>query len=913
MVSKRPLPNQDLCGQKSVIAAFDGFIIYTKHWIYYYESINDYNIHLKAKYEVPYSVIENVIYVPAKKNIIVIVTKGYYIDCHILNNNLKFVKKASKKKNSPSTYLTHCVFSKYVCIFDEMFKMIILELPDFQIQYELKTSGFNIYLFFKLEPYDAKLFILKKNDEKGWYLETDMFSYDLKKLQGNTILSVDDNNLISSSIFGLDILNSESELTSIDTDFAVINCSVISENKFLLVTDLNDLYYLYLQSLTLVQISCDNLPIIVENVFIVKNLVFLWSQYSGFYIFDMNDSSKFGFIAKDNYIFKKETNIFAGISYAFKNDDKETVISYTDGYNSILSKQKSDIQVSSDKFNCISNQLFIGYISDNDFVTKNENSQYFINGVEPYLGNDFVEMIGITPTHALFHNTIKEVSYRDGKVSFVNSISKNITCFTVYNNKIIIYNKDENSIEFFPGIKCLCNSISFIPKHITVRRTESVLFGGSVDCYLSDDFHTMVVTDVNKACDSHILDNLDKPLSLVAFDTPNSYYVYRTPHIVLKVEQEEYSTIISADQELTHVFLLTPLEYIYSSDVLDSEIHRIIGICAPLKEIYHINYNDSKKNKLIKKYKGRLLQCTQISSDCIIIATTLEMFKIRFTKDTENYETFIQGVTKASLSILSDIHLFYTTRGLYMISSDELRITSSLLLSTIKEVNFDNVMNKILLVIDDCGADSLLFVTYDNDLQKFQIELPEETAFTKTYSIHIEPIIGIVFAIPGGVFNYRTGEAIHMHYFDGLPAKNIIYLKKWNFLVFTNSSYQFIVYDLNDNIGQVYKIEPISDVERIFVYDQDNLLLYRKSELCLFSIPKRKLRHLGYTINCSYWFNIHWMDASLLSLNGKSTRSGTLFFATRDSDNFLCSEYYLKGEPHEYPERLEQKKYQLRK
>ncbi|KAG0686978.1 erv26 super protein, partial [Pichia californica] len=214
------------------------------------------------------------------------------------------------------------------------------------------------------------------------------------------IINCSNDYLIASSFFNLIIINKSGNSLKLILNSLIINSKFINNNLLFFTTDNFEIYYLYLNNKNLNNsnleklnsLKSNNLSIVINNIHNLNNFIFLSNNLSGFYIFNKKNLLNFNFLNSE-ISSDKEINLFNGISYVIKNEFNDEIISFTDGYNSILSLPNTNSKFNLNlNLNLNLNHTLLAFSKDlKTFITK-FNSKIFINynEIPQLLNSDYI-------------------------------------------------------------------------------------------------------------------------------------------------------------------------------------------------------------------------------------------------------------------------------------------------------------------------------------------------------------------------------------------------------------------------------------------------------------------------------------------------------------------------------------------
>lgn len=651
-------------------------------------------------------------------------------------------------------------------------------------------------------------------------------------------------------------MDKNNNLRSIEIGAVVTSYTFLKNSKVLVSTQDFQLFYLSLDSLQLEKLPSEFLSIVAETCFETKTHIFLCNNNSGFYVFDENDPSKVGFICDTTFIPNKEVPIFNGICYARKNIKRESIFSCTDGYNPILTKRKKDITFNT-KFNSIANHTFIESISNDEFLTKDGNSSYFINGNQLCQNQkDFVGLKFITPTHGLFQDCVKNVKRENKSLLLDNSVTIDITCSCLYDNMLIVYSQTDTSLSVFPGITYKLN-ITFVPIGIEVRSSMGTFYWYFYD---SINAYSFSIYSSQKFCQPT---NYNIPFCLklqpISFD-PLKFYCMGD---IFYYEPEKQIEKITDKQFFSHIYLLkeTLNEPKNIGDGRLNETGRLIGISALNREIWCLNYN-SIEDQLLKKFKGKLLQCILVSDTSIIVSTSTEMFEVKYLPHPDDYEAPLIDLTKGMVTYNDQYDIYYTPKGLYVISAETLDIHASFFQDTIKDVKMDRILSNIMVVVytPKCYY-ALLYLEFDEVSNSLRIKNKIFNDELASKLMMIEPLNSDLFCVPSGVIKYR--EYNHLEKDFVIYPKKILYFEKLKISVFHERDCLFCYHPFEkETVISPYDIDGTED---IFRYDHETILVQLEKYFRLFSLKTGKCATDEQRISkVDFDSDVTWFDNSRL-------------------------------------------------
>lgn len=894
---KRTLQSQLWCGEKQIIEAFEGFIIYNEKSIVYFDSMpGGKELNCKFKKTMDEQIV-TVTFLPYLQVIAILFFNregNFYCQTYDVDFNKSPITTKSSNAPPREDYLSHGLCGKSQIYVYSYFKhellFTILPIDEFIGNSKITLSGFNVYLLGKNEQMKAcaKRYILTYTST--WCLtETKLWSDVAESFNvfDCDVLACSQKYLIATlfnSIYALD-LNKKGKKTTIETDSIITSFSWITNSKAFLTTDSYQLFFINMNTMKLQPIPSTSLSIEVEDVIVTKSHIFLHNKLTGFYVFDIENSSKFGFIRTTKYIPAQEINLFVGVSHAYRTNSSENIISFTDGYNSILTKKMLDINILQDRFRFIKNQLFIGFYQGDDFLTKDLNSQLYLNGKVAFSFTDEANLESITPSNALSMTGISEIaeSVKESPTLF-NHKPVHASCFQVYNNFTILYDDKRKSMHIFPNNKTFYLKTEFTPKSIRIYNCDTV----SVTFLLFDHQHINVYTQT-QSCEPVLISHVDwgiaEPILDIDFSGSfDSLYVRTLLENVWQVKIPEVSSILISERfYFSHIFSLR---------------HRLIGISSLENKIYCINYESCKINKLIRTFEGKLLQCSKISNSSIIVSTTTEMFEIKLeVGDERYYESALLGVTKASLNYDETQKLVHTSNGLYMVDTIHLRVHASILLPHINDVKVDKNIDRIIISVwnpNETKTAIILKVSYNKELGKFEIE-SQALKMNVVGKVLIEPTCSQV-SFSGELYSYKDSDnfssAIGTCYQP--PEKDWLYVEKQNYYSYLTETKYFVVSDQSD--GNLIWFD---NVNQYFALNNSNFLIYKDDSLYFFDFQEFQLNRLcklerGFHVGKD--LKIQWIDTSLLTWDRSRClwRSKPGYFITAINPSGLYEEYIIE-------------------
>lgn len=737
-------------GEKNVIEAFDGFIIYTEKVILYFDSFECQN--KAVRYHNP-NPINYVIYLKSLEVIVMNMRDGSFKILQ-LSNDKKFIESQFKLKYSDTApkkaYLNHIFIANRCDVFSyELGKTIVYQqvnLPQVHNNRTLFKSlveGFTLYNVktnvrnFTVEKLELKYTYFKNS----WNLvllsnytfyydpsvrkhynpdDEDECYYDVGHLSGS-FLAYSDDYVITRVHKEIHILCAGIK-TKVTFLPMITTCMIIEKNVLLIATDQYTLFYLNLIDFKLKEVSGSKLSIIPEVACKIRSHIFLCSNnLSGFYVFNIKDPSKVGFVRGDMYTFNDEVNLFEGISHVFEDALLKPIICYTDGKNSVISRDSYDFTILSQKFKFSANQTFIGYINTHYFLTKDFNSNFYINGIKPCSNSsDFVDLKMISPQYAVFSYGVKKIKFAEGILSFIDFFSVSVTCCYVFNNVVAVYNKIDQSVTIFEDSEISKHkvSINFIPTNLIVYNLNKLIV-------LYDAYNLTVLRRKEGNSTEYDIQTVDLSGTILNVDHTTDLFFIQSCENVFAVDLLCTNPIlISKKRIFTHVFRST---------------YNMIGVSAVNKGIYLIHHSNPGKHKLIKRFRGKLLQCLELREGKIIISTALEMFEIDIApKECGVFETPILGIIRDSLDYGRHHRLVYTDDVLYMVDKTDISIKASLSVPNIKDVAFDeNVDHFIVLTKTKVrGSYNVLEVDFT---ERFEI-VNNQNIFVDSDDVIIEPV-----------------------------------------------------------------------------------------------------------------------------------------------------------------------------
>lgn len=894
-IVKRTLESQLWCGEKRIIEAFEGFIIYNEKNMIYFDSMpNGKELNYKLK-KTTVEKIESVAYLPSLQIIaILLLNHEGNLDCVTLDVDFKKSPIATRPSSTSQRkdYLSHGLCGEaqiYIYSYFNHELMFTTLSIDTSVRYpKISLSGFNIYLVGKDERLKACAKKCTLTYTSTWCLTETMSWSDVTatlNVFDCDVLACSQKYLAASlfdSLYILD-LKRKGKKTTMETGSIITSFSWITNNKALITTDSYQLFFLNMDTMKLQPLPSTSLSIGVEDVIVTKTHVFLCNKLTGFYVFNIDDSSQIGFIRTTKYIPVQEINLFLGISHAYKTNSSENVISFTDGYNSVLTKKKLDVKLFYDKFKSIKNHIFIGYYREGYFLTKDQKSQLYINGKVAFNLTENSNLECITPSNALSIGGINDVDRcLDGTPTLINHNSIHPTCFQVYDNFTVLYNDKSKSIHIFPGNRTFHVKTEFTPKSIRIYKCDP----NSINFLLFDRQQINVYSQVGSCKPtfvSHVTWDITEPILDIDFSASfDSLYVRTLLENVWQVKVPEVNlTLISEEIYFSHIFSMR---------------HRLIGISD--NKIYCINYESCKMNKVIQTFKGRVLHCSKISDSSIVVSTTFEMFEVKLEiADVQHYEAPLLGITEASLDYNETERLVHTSNGLYMVDNMNLTVYASILLSYINDVKVDKSIDRIIITVwnpNKTKTAILLKVSFNKEFSKFEVE-NQMLKMDVINKVLIEPKCGLV-TFSGEFYSYRNSN-----HFNGIfgpcyqsPGKEWLYMEKQDCFSYITETNYFLV--INQSDGNFICFD---NVNQYFALDDDRFIIYKHDSLYFFDFQAFRLNGLcklekGFHIGKD--LNIQWIDPLLLTWDESrcSWKSKTGIFIIAIDPSNIYEEYRIE-------------------
>lgn len=864
---KKTLPSQLWLGEKNVVEAFNGFIIYNDHDIYYFDSLpNRKRFQYRNKKKVASS-IESITYLPLLRLLVVLYKSSAPYGCIVLDEKFQISPiKVNFESNPPkNSYLAHSLcFNKKICIYsyhNDILHCGIISIGDTKSYSKVLVSGFDIFLLgrnTKLEPC-AKLCRLTYNTTwavcqiKSWPNLADLLDlFDCDVIYGWN------HYLICSFFNELHIIDLQikGKVSVVKTNSLITSFASLTNDLAIITTDSYEIFFLSMSTLKMKSISNKSLSIGVEEVIILNSYIFLTSKLAGFYIFNIDTPHLKGFIRSTEYVPHKEINLFLGVSHAFKDDLGETFISYTDGYNSVFAKEKLGIKFLYYKNKSTQDNKFIGYYTEKHFLAIKPSGQLCIDNCTPFNGGKLPK-------------------------SLIDA-----TCFQIYNESAVLYDHHTKLIHIFPGGKKFCVSVEFVPKSIRILTCNT----DSIEFALFNDRDVSVYNQKGSQSPHlafHTVWDKGEPILDLDFSTlSETFYVRTFAETVWEIGIPEGRFYpISENQYFSHIFSIG--QY-------------LIGISDVQRTIFSVNHKSSKKSKPIKKFKGNIVTCFKKSNLCVMITTTFEIFEIKLDK-LQEYETPLLGITTNSLVYATNQRLIYTTNGLYMVDDRSLDVYASLLIANITDVKVDEVLGRIIVAVwnlEQRNKNAAIFVVFfDAHHSKFEIDklLTKENVKSQ---VLVEPINGLV-SLSGELYDYRNSDKFNNPVVTlyQTPQKFLHFLPSLHAYAYVTNSKMLVLSKASNS--SIYSCD---GVQWYHIKDDHNLLIRSTDHLfnlCLATLPEMEkhqpsnnfLRILGGNEK------IQWINSSLLLWNEFrerwNYREGSFLICTQPS-TYRYVEYVIK-------------------
>lgn len=405
-----PFPGQHFSGNKRIINAFRGIVIYTEYFIYYYKKIHR-KTHIAYSLEASFrlkditltkSRIELVLY--EDNELYVYITPDDDDDddnaptLFFLGRNLKvkFTKHNRLIKSSidyfypgikcGSIFLTPTL----TCLHSNDLVHLVEETPNlFTVPFHKEDNTLlkrlDPYLCYWAESHIAKVFC-----DNRWYgLEeiNSEWGLFLKSVQiMEPPLYVDEHTYIG---YGLDCLTlydaKKKSVKSIHIDSFIACAKMIDNDMFLIVGDDYKVYTFHLSTSTVrLILNSYQLTILPSQIDVTRHHIFLHNKKSGLVIIE-KDTLQMSYLNGKVSTIRSDINLFSAISHIeWSSRSFNFITAYTDGYNSTFRSNKANFEVTpllkkEDLVYIQEPSVFKGFLTDTLYVLQTKNSKCYLS------------------------------------------------------------------------------------------------------------------------------------------------------------------------------------------------------------------------------------------------------------------------------------------------------------------------------------------------------------------------------------------------------------------------------------------------------------------------------------------------------------------------------------------------------
>lgn len=905
-----------LSGSKTIIDAFIGVIVYTGKILIYFTN-DDGILKFKIKKELDFP-IKHVAYFPTVKLLTVTVNNGIYCHSVILD---------SKLQSSGWHFMEDIPSNDWSAIYsrdDEIFMYVIQENEKTIRLKILKNHNRVTYndglRFWSLTKSLNPIFhsgLLNFDDESRWKMKyTDTYKrgrYDntmekknqqlkafMDSIPLTTICTFTANYIVYSVFDTLSSLCLNSAVTkSIVLPSMIATITKIDENSVLVTTTDYGVYVVDLMKLTANSILKSPLSICVEDVSITKSFFFLSNTHTGLVIINRSDG-RISYMRSKHHVLTGEINLFLGISYAINLPNQDIVLSYTDGFNSIISKKTPNINIEL-KFHSIKPggaTLLLGYIDQNNFIVRDEISyRFYFNGVTEIKHDNFLtpDLLAIIPNYLICKNQCKKGSFDyisgDSIVFEQTAKSKSaIGCFVNSKYISICYLSEARKVLFLCGqsqksfVK-LSSKISYHPTSIKILKVSNKNIDFIMFDFSNISFHRYKIGTEKITVYKKIKWNKDEQIvDVLPADTVKSKMVFicTLSGGIWQIDIETYEVKkFSTELSLHKLYLLRDQLLAITTD----------------NNIYILDYQKTGTNKFLFNSNGGYLTSRHlIEDDLILISTTHGTYGVKLQKFTRSYEAPIRGTVRGISKYDDETSLIFTNKGLYIICNTSLQIQTSLLVDNIYDVNYDFSINTIMISINDNkNAGWIVLAKYNKKDGRLDICDTFPTGVLAPAQLDKSSariFVPVDHAKHGGNcveskslnFGYDKTEITLLE-----PIKcDVQFNEAWNCMLHVSLLNNLLMTSTID--GSV--VNRIKGVDAIFPIDDGNLLLQQN---CALIVLERETHSMHHLMDFNPHSKITWIDTSRISLNERHEivkKSGRFMFTI--SKDFVFTEYRLE-------------------
>jgi hypothetical protein len=917
-------PAQFFQGDKTVIDAFDGIIVYTDSLIVYYKYSNDLHnsIEFKSCYKLSDEILK-VEYLESLNLIIVLSHKKKGImrsNLMTLDSDLsKSVRYTFSVANKSEVYekklgLTHKIYlkNKFLCFYkyhplNFLYTVTYVDGVDDQkiTPYKFLSNNLCICYFDNISPIFKKFntnqnqlndqLILSehyspvKNDKLTKFL-TD-FTND--KLMIN-FKSFTDYGFIFVSFKKLYYIDFQSmQVKSYDSDSYIVNaCQIDKSTLFILESTYRFVYLkISVDSSTLCPIddTSEHIPIMVSDISVTKKFIFLSNRNTGLLAINKSNLEKIYIRDKSTISENDEINLFIGICHAFKLDTNELIISYTDGFNTVLTKNSLDLKLKKlDNYN--DEAKFLGFIDNNNNQKLISNSGKLSFMTESYcnfpieiLSNNVItkilssDIIFTTSNNAIYSDHIDTVDFTNLKI--ISSLKLDTSISTTFKNLTIVFDKSNKKLHFFIGNEQFEKSIKidYIPDKIKILRLTSKFCNFLM--WDSKTFSNHKLNLATKKLEDISIENWNSDEPILDIDIPNS--IYPGIYYIVAISGEIWKLDNSKFEDLNEGIINV------SNSISFRAIFKINNRCLAISktnEVYCIECNNSSKTKKIATLVGDFLSYKTINKDLVIISTTSSIYEVKTTKIYPEFEIPIKGLTKDIVRYNDSLSMLYTNYQLIMISNETLKIQAILNLPNIKHVKFGTTIISVISNDFDTGLSICGLFEYSKDERKFQkLRLPNvNLQNTPTY---FDPMTA----------NLCVGCECRNFILKHSPIINLPEpvshdfnpIKRLRCISYVSILGKFLCVDEANSIA----VKTIDSVKNSFVNNDGNLLICNKRKINLLCLKTLEI-FKGVKIEPN--LKIVWINKALLSVGNEKINVKPGNFLIAIAPGFVYKEIKIK-------------------
>lgn len=579
--------------------------------------------------------------------------------------------------------------------------------------------------------------------------------------------------------------------------------------------------------------------ILIDDIFITNSFILFYSSSTTIGVIDKFTQTLKGHIYKNKLLPINPNSIslmYSNLSFAFSIDNTHSIVSYTDGLNSVLTYYKS-LNVSEIE-NIKSADYLVGQSNKN-------NTLMFKNDFPPFIRS-------CTDYYAIFPNHIDFLRFRKDKVECRTFFEIDTSCWAVNGNFAVVYNKKYDTVYILDGVK-----LNILPMNLRFKPSSiSILKHTDHDFLLI--FYSLTYIDVQ----NYNRENED-------LEPRYSNMFWYIDEQIVNIEMLDSTTLciytLAGNIWRKDLNNLSSKPLLISENCYFSSMFSLAGslFCIPKSRDQVLEINDKTKScTKLTDLKGLFLNHFKKDNDEILISTTEGVFSFEPALQNLYLDDRIQllGIVSGYLPYDKSTTLVYTNCALYLINNSDLKILTSMLLSSIFDVKFDKFLQSVIITTFDVNDKSLFlqFKFKKNENDETTIKIERYQVYTDShYPMSIDPIDGKLF-VGMKCLDYRNG--FYASSFPYVVARDL-FLVRSEYYVFITVSGNLMC---TNKFGE--ELCSITGVDKLIVNHDNNIIFHRYDFLYYLDLSADEKPY-------DEWFeiplniNVYWINPSMASWN----------------------------------------------